>query len=109
MKALTSEQQILLETLKRFHVGRHKSITSRELRHIGKPRDIRRMVHTLRVNGYPVCSGQEGYYYAANSDELEGTLKFLGSYLDNVQKARDGIWDTYCRMRLEEILQEEIP
>src|SRR5690625_2838580 len=107
MIELTSEEEILLETLKEYHIGKLEAITSKNLRHIGTPRDIRSMVNNLRVLGYPICSGQNGYYYAKDSSELEQTMNFLKGYLDNIKRAHDGIRDTYYMMKAEEISKED--
>lgn len=103
MEELTFEEGLLLVKLKKYHVGKENSITAKNLRHIANRREITRIVHSLRVKGYPICSGQDGYYYAKDSTELKGTLNFLKSYLDEIEKAYNGIRDTYYMMKTDEV------
>lgn len=108
MEELTFEQSYLLDVLQEHHMGRLNAVTARELRIHGRnPRELRRIVHDLRVLGYPICSGQEGYYYAENSRELAGTMRFLESYLKEMQEAINGIRGTYYEMTENEGNQGE--
>lgn len=106
MEELTFEEGLFLEKLKEYHVGKENSITAKNLRHIATRRGITRIVHSLRVKGYPICSGQRGYYYAKDSTELKETINFLKSYLDEIEKAYNGIRDTYYTMKTDEITEK---
>lgn len=78
--------------LKEHHYGQENSITFKEMGGIwGDHRVIRHMVHYLRISGVPICSGNSGYYYAKNKDEVEGVMKYLMSFISNYQEAFDGL------------------
>lgn len=70
-------QNDLLTYLKRHHTGRRKAVSSwrLEMRFCVIGSTLRRAVLSLRLSGYPICSGQTGYYYAANAGELEATIQ----------------------------------
>jgi hypothetical protein len=60
------------------HRGRKNSIMARYLKNFGtKDREIRKLVHLLRVQGYPIGSYSKGYYYATTTDEIHDTLNFI--------------------------------
>jgi|SRR5690606_15946224 len=106
MEELTFEEGLLLEKLREHHVGKENAITAKNLRHIATRREITRIVHSLRVKGYPICSGQDGYYYAKNSAELKETMNFLKSYLKEIEEAYNGIRDTYYMMKTDELTKK---
>jgi hypothetical protein len=76
-------------------IGKGFEITAKSLRSFGKGPEIRKMVHSLRCAGFPICSNNNGYYVAKNSRELKYTINFLNSYIKNITKARDGLLETY--------------
>lgn len=53
------------------HMGEEKAILSRNLERCFAldGRSLRRKISALREDGYPICSGPNGYYFAANDEE----------------------------------------
>lgn len=49
-------------------------------------REIRLAVNDLRGNGYPICSGDEGYWIAKNAEEVDRTIRRLLSEARNIQE-----------------------
>ncbi len=71
-----------LLTLLSRHIGEAAGITAEGITlAIGVPkRRVRTMVSELRLDGVAVCGHpRDGYYIAANSDEVERTCQFLRS------------------------------
>jgi hypothetical protein len=95
-----------LDWLKEFHAGKENAIHARYMRQWGDARTIRFIVHDLRLQGVPVCSGQEGYYYAKRSHELSQCLSFLESMEDDLRKVIEAQKDTYYEMKHEERMRE---
>lgn len=104
---LTKEEEHLLHVLKEFHRGRENAVTAKELRYQGwGSREFRKMIRELRVQGYPICSGQTGYYYAKDSTELYGTVKYLSSYIKKLTEVEVSLDMTYRKMKQQEIDQD---
>lgn len=64
------------------HIGKANGITGKNvaLALDVPPRQIRRLVEELRLEGHAVCGYPgEGYYIAANAQEIEDTCAFLHS------------------------------
>jgi biotin operon repressor len=82
-----------LEYLKQNHTGAGRAIQSKglERRLQMSGRKIRDIVNTLRCEGYPICSDDGGYYYAANRYEVYGSIKQLNSRIENIAKAKNGL------------------
>ena len=57
--------------LRNHHKGEDKAILSRNLERLFEldGRSLRRKISKLREDGYRICSGPRGYYYAANQEE----------------------------------------
>lgn len=79
----------LLEALRR-HIGRAQGATARDLvceitgcdpqSEGAAERELRAVVHDLRLEGHHVCAHPaEGYYMAASAEELDRTCLFLYS------------------------------
>lgn len=83
------------EWLKQYHRGEANAVKAREMVQWGNSRELRNMVNNLRVNGYPICTGNVGYYYALTRAELNGTIKFLASYMKNIKHAYVGLVGAY--------------
>ena len=68
-----------LSYMKRYHTGSEKAIKTDELAEIYKlePRTLQSMVHRLRLDGYPICGDQNGYFYASGPDDIKYTAKWL--------------------------------
>lgn len=76
-----------------YHKGRKKAVTSKILEAVFNINgsEIRRIVNEARCSGYPVCSDNNGYYYAGNKKELNATIAQLSGRVDNISNARDGL------------------
>ncbi len=62
------------------HIGRDRGVTAHHLAGMlgVLPRQVRTLVSEAREGGYGVCgTPRDGYYIAANADELEETCQFL--------------------------------
>ena len=76
--------------LKRKHRGKANAVKSPELEArfgISGP-ILREVVNELRCRGYPVCSDNSGYYYAATAAELAATIRQLNSRIAKINCSR---------------------
>ena len=83
----------ILEYLRTFHKGVDKAVFSRELQFVFQldGRNIRRNIAKLRQEGYPICSGENGYYYAQTQSEVNSTAKMLTGFISTVRASRKGL------------------
>jgi biotin operon repressor len=83
----------ICEYLRQNHVGAEKAVCSRELEQLFSldGRTLRRKINSLRQDGFPICSGQTGYYYAANQNEINGTVCRLNGLILKMSNARTGL------------------
>ena len=84
--------EILVDFLKKYHVGKQAAITASELTSAGwgNARQIRRIVHRARKSGFPVCSTGEGYFYPSGNSEkaiCKKRLTNMGKGIFSVVKA----------------------
>jgi biotin operon repressor len=79
--------------IKRMHTGRDRAVPSPELeRRFGLcGATLRKHINTLRCRGYPICSDESGYYYAATYVELSDTIRQLHSRIVKIAQARNGL------------------
>lgn len=82
-----------LAYLKRNHTGEDKAIQSKclETRFHLSNRKIRDIVNVLRCEGYPICSYDGGYFYAANEDEVRHSIRQLSSRICKIAEAKNGL------------------
>lgn len=52
---------------------------------------LRAHINTLRCAGHPVCSDENGYYYAETLIELQGTIRQLQSRIGKIAQAKSGL------------------
>lgn len=52
---------------------------------------LRRAITELQVEGHPICSDTNGYFYAVSVDEIESTVAHLTSRAQEMEAARDGL------------------
>jgi len=79
--------------LMKNHKGRKHAVSSKTLEavfHI-KGVAVRKAVNALRSSGIPVCSDENGYYYAASKAEINATVAQLDSRIQKISKARNGL------------------
>ena len=83
----------LLAFLKQQHFGCGRAVSSGmlETAFCVTGREIRTAVNTLRSMGEPVCSDENGYYYAANEQELRHSIRQLDSRITKMAKAKNGL------------------
>lgn len=79
--------------LKRHHTGEGKAVQSRclENRFHVSGRNVRNIVNTLRCDGNPICSDENGYYYAANKKEVMRSISQLDSRISKIAEAKNGL------------------
>ena len=84
---------VLAEYLHRYHTGETNAVTSRELERAFQMRgaELRREVNALRGDGIPICSFENGYYYAATAEELQSTIRQLRSRIAKIAFAERGL------------------
>lgn len=52
---------------------------------------LRRNINELRVEGHPVCSDSNGYFYAACPEEIDITIAHLASRSREMNRAMEGL------------------
>ena len=79
--------------MKEYHTGTSKAIPSAYLqnRFCISSRTVRKLVNQLRNDGNPICSGDEGYYYAADRKELLASIGQMTSRIREIAKAKRGL------------------
>ena len=83
----------ILEYLRKYHCGKRNAVHSKEHEKIFKldDRAVRRKISALRQEGYPICSGDMGYYYAESQKEINSTVHRLNDLVTGVANARTGL------------------
>lgn len=83
----------LLNYLKQYHYGCGKAVSSGvlEAAFCTTGREIRTAVNALRAMGEPVCSDENGYYYAASGCEVQRSIRQLDSRIRKIAKAKKGL------------------
>ncbi len=83
----------ILKCLKKYHTGKRNAVHSAELQRLFSldDRAVRRKISALRKEGYPICSGDVGYYYAENKKEINSTVSRLNELMTGVSDARTGL------------------
>lgn len=90
----------LLSHLEKRHLGCEMAINSRYLEsrfHVCGS-TIRRAVLLLRCQGYPICSGQNGYYYAETTMEVQETIRWFERRIQSTAKVKKALNCAMCRM-----------
>lgn len=79
--------------IKEYHTGKEKAVSSAYLqnRFCISSRTVRRLVNQLRNDGNPICSGDKGYYYATDREELIASIRQMTSRIKEISKARRGL------------------
>ena len=82
-----------LNYIKKFHTGKEKAVSSTYLqsRFCISSRTVRKLVNQLRNDGNPICSGDNGYYYAADRKELLASIGQMTSRIREIAKAKRGL------------------
>ena len=79
--------------MKEYHTGISKAVPSAYLqgRFCISSRTVRKLVNQLRNDGNPICSGENGYYYAADRKELLASIGQMTSRIREIAKAKRGL------------------
>lgn len=79
--------------LKDKHTGQDKAVFSCELERLFSlnGRSLRRIISSLRQDGYPICSNCKGYYYAKTQNEVNATVSRLNELVTGVSNSRTGL------------------
>lgn len=90
---MRDKKTAILEYIRDFHTGRDKAVFSRELQFIFQldGRNIRRNISKLRQEGYPICSDENGYYYADSQTDVDLTVRRMDGLIKSVAVARTGL------------------
>ena len=88
----TAEER-LLDYLKLNHTGKERAVSSKDLERLFSMdgRTIRRKINHIRQDGKPVCSGQNGYYYAESQEDINETVRRLNDLVTGISNARTGL------------------
>lgn len=75
------------------HKGKENAVYSREIEnHFGMHgTEVREMVNYLRMQGIPICSGNQGYWIAENESEVMKTLLNLTRRKQGLDNAIRGL------------------
>ena len=76
--------------LKKNHKGQENAASSKQLEaafHVNG-RELRRTVNRLRCSGYPICSSDAGYFYAARRSEVRATVAQLTGRISQIAAAK---------------------
>jgi len=60
--------------------------------------EVRKLVNSLRAQGYPVGSCNTGYYFMSSSQEVEETLAGLWGRIDAMMLAVNGLEQARAKM-----------
>ncbi|MDL2293791.1 hypothetical protein LJC60_04085 [Ruminococcaceae bacterium OttesenSCG-928-D13] len=87
------DKDALLHYLKRRCTGQRNAVSSPALEALFRVSGgrLRHSINELRCAGHPICSGDEGYYYAETSAELTATIRQLQSRISKIAGAKNGL------------------
>ncbi|SHE61414.1 HTH domain-containing protein [Tissierella praeacuta DSM 18095] len=79
--------------IKKYHQGKEKAVSSAYLqrRFSISSRTVRKIVNQLRNDGNPICSDENGYYYATDKDEVLNSVYQMTSRIREIAKAKNGL------------------
>lgn len=83
----------ITEHLKEYHTGERNIVSSRELETAFQIRgpELRNVINAQRVQGFPICSTDRGYFYAETEEELQRTIRQLQSRIKKIAYAERGL------------------
>jgi len=86
-------EQDFLIYMKQYHTGKEKAVSSMCLqsRFLISGRTVRKFVNQLRNDGKPICSDENGYYYAIDKKELLNSIYQMASRIREIAKAKNGL------------------
>lgn len=82
-----------LTHIKEYHQGKEKAVSSAYLqkKFSISSRTVRKIVNQLRNDGNPICSDENGYYYATDKDEVLNSVYQMNSRIKEIAKAKNGL------------------
>ena len=86
------EEQIL-DYIKRWHRGRQRAITYKELAKVLKlnERELRNVVALLVTKGEPIGASQEGYFWITCEDDYQIARAEIISRIDKLRQRLEGL------------------
>lgn len=86
-------EQEILDYIKRWHRGRQRAITYKELAKVLRinERELRNVVALLVQNGELIGSSQEGYYYITEQDDYQIARAEIISRIDKLRQRLNGL------------------
>jgi len=87
------ERERFIGYLKTYHLGAEHAITSKILESLFamKGKELRNLVNVLRQDGFPICSDGNGYFYAADEQEIRTTIKHMKNRIAGISAAINGL------------------
>lgn len=91
--------EILLKEM--YQHNKHNKIKSYEIerRFDVKGKTVRETVNELRRMGYPICSDNQGYFYATEKTDLYETITNLEHRIRGIKNALNGLYDTLTKIK----------
>lgn len=88
-----ASDDLITEHLKAYHCGESLTVSSKMLEMTFQMRgpELRRILNRLRSAGVPICSTDQGYYYAKTEEELQHTIRQLRSRIKKISHAERGL------------------
>lgn len=88
-----NKKKAICKLLQIYHVGKENAVHSKVLeRKLGlNGRTIRRIISSLRQEGFPICSDESGYYFADTQQEINKTVSRLNELVTKISNARTGL------------------
>lgn len=110
MTNVPNKAKVLCEYLKNNHAGRENVVSSKTLEAVLyiKNREIRRCVNILRCNGFPICSDENGYYYASMQQEIDDSIALLNNLITKISSAKNGLLTAHCNTKTHYPISIEI-
>lgn len=101
---MEKNKEKLLACIRNSHVGASNAISGRQLcEYFGLTGSlVRKLINKLRIEGEPVCSDGNGYFYASTLKEIEATIAHLSSRSREMMNAEEGL-----RKAKEKFIQQQ--
>jgi len=83
----------ILNYLREHHVGADNALLGKRHGSIFGLTNLllRKNINGLRVEGYPVCSDSNGYFYAGCPEEIDVSIAHLASRSREMARAKEGL------------------
>ena len=106
---MLNKEQLFFEYLMMNHQGKDAAIHSKDLEMLFGicPRTLRYYVSNLRKCGIPICSDDRGYWIGTNSQEINGTIKRFGGYINELGNVKAGLAYANIHMRSRPQIHKE--